>query len=182
MFRIALTAPNLKLIYYMCNSKLTTLIYVLQSIGRGFWLTLPHEYTCLIPPLTHSHINTPFTTFLFVCFSNIFLVKYTTVRKVSNFRLPLFPRKCSLNILDDWIRLQFTKVIFSKNHKQKISHEFLFESFFLDLSVLHGHSFFHPHHNDLRLRRISIPDLIHYIFFPILIHDKEPPISLLSAK
>jgi len=38
--------------------------------------------------------------------------------------------------------------------------------------------------NDLRLRRISIPDFIHYIFFPILILEKEPvfPFIMLSAK
>ena len=38
--------------------------------------------------------------------------------------------------------------------------------------------------NDLRLQRISIPDLIHYIYFPILILEKEPvfPFSMLSAK
>ena len=37
--------------------------------------------------------------------------------------------------------------------------------------------FFHPRHNlanDLRLWRISIPDLIHFIYFPILILKKEP--------
>ena len=28
--------------------------------------------------------------------------------------------------------------------------------------------------NDLRIRRISIPDFIHYIYFPILILKKEP--------
>ena len=28
--------------------------------------------------------------------------------------------------------------------------------------------------NDLRLRRISIPDFIHYIYFPILILEKQP--------
>ena len=38
--------------------------------------------------------------------------------------------------------------------------------------------------NDLRLWTISIPDLIHYIYFPILILLKEPvyPFSMLSAK
>ena len=38
--------------------------------------------------------------------------------------------------------------------------------------------------NDLWLRRISIPDLIHYIFCPIFILEKEPifPCSMLSAK
>ena len=43
------------------------------------------------------------------------------------------------------------------------------------LSVLRGHSvFFIPATtaNDLRLRRISIPDLIHYIYFLILILEK----------
>ena len=38
--------------------------------------------------------------------------------------------------------------------------------------------------NDLRLRRISIPDFIHYIFCPIFILQKEPvfPFLMLSAK
>ena len=38
--------------------------------------------------------------------------------------------------------------------------------------------------NDLRLWRISIPDYIHYIYFPILILEKEPvfPIWMFSAK
>ena len=38
--------------------------------------------------------------------------------------------------------------------------------------------------NDLRFRRISIPDLIHYIYFPFLILEKEPvfPFLMLSAK
>ena len=38
--------------------------------------------------------------------------------------------------------------------------------------------------NDLRLRRIPIPDLIHYIYFLILILENEPvfPFSMLSAK
>ena len=38
--------------------------------------------------------------------------------------------------------------------------------------------------NDLRVRRISVPDLIHYIYFPILILEKEPvfPFLMLSAK
>ena len=38
--------------------------------------------------------------------------------------------------------------------------------------------------NDLRLRGISIPDVIHYIYFPILILQKEPvfPFLMLSAK
>ena len=34
--------------------------------------------------------------------------------------------------------------------------------------------FFHPRHNDPRLRRISILDFIHYIFSTILILEKEP--------
>ena len=38
--------------------------------------------------------------------------------------------------------------------------------------------------NDLRLRRISLPDLIHYMYFLILILEKEPvfPFSMLSVK
>ena len=38
--------------------------------------------------------------------------------------------------------------------------------------------------NDLRLRRISIPDFIHYIYSPILILRKEPvfSFSMLNAK
>ena len=46
--------------------------------------------------------------------------------------------------------------------------------------------FFHPATtaNDLRLRRIAIPDFIHYIYFPILILEEEPvfPFWMLSAK
>ena len=39
-------------------------------------------------------------------------------------------------------------------------------------------------HNDLHLRRISIPDVIHFIFCPIFILQKEPvfPFLMLSAK
>jgi len=38
--------------------------------------------------------------------------------------------------------------------------------------------------NDFRLRNISTANLIHYIYFPILILEKEPafPFSMLSAK
>ena len=38
--------------------------------------------------------------------------------------------------------------------------------------------------NDLRLRGFSIPDFIHYIYFPILILEKEPvfPLLMFSAK
>ena len=54
------------------------------------------------------------------------------------------------------------------------------------LSVLRDHSFFIPGTtvNDLRLRRISIPDVIHYIFLTKLILEKEPvfPFLMLSAK
>ena len=54
------------------------------------------------------------------------------------------------------------------------------------LSVLRDHSFFIPPTtaNDLRLRRISIQDFIHYIFCPIFILQKEPvfPFSMSSAK
>jgi len=51
------------------------------------------------------------------------------------------------------------------------------------LSVMRGHSVvFIP--NVLRLRSISIPDVIHYIFLTILILEKEPifPFFMLSAK
>jgi len=54
------------------------------------------------------------------------------------------------------------------------------------LSVLRDHSFFIPATtvNDLRLRRISIPVFIHYIFLTKLILEKEPvfPFLMLSAK
>ena len=38
--------------------------------------------------------------------------------------------------------------------------------------------------NDLRLWRISIPDVIHYVYFPILILEKEPvfPFLMFSSK
>ena len=38
------------------------------------------------------------------------------------------------------------------------------------LSVLRGHSFFHPCH----FEGLTNPDLIHYIYFTILILEKEP--------
>ena len=55
------------------------------------------------------------------------------------------------------------------------------------LLVLHDHSFFFipaTTANDLRLRRISIPDFINEIFCPIFILQKEPvfPSLMLSAK
>ena len=56
------------------------------------------------------------------------------------------------------------------------------------LSVLRGHSvclITATTVNDLRLQRISIPDLIHYIYFLILFLEKKTtvfPFSMLSAK
>ena len=56
------------------------------------------------------------------------------------------------------------------------------------LSVLRGHSVCLipvTTVNDLRLQRISIPDLIHYIYFHILFLEKNStvfPFSMLSAK
>ena len=53
------------------------------------------------------------------------------------------------------------------------------------LSVLRGHSFFssppqQPMTSDFE--GISIPDFIHYIYFPILILEKEPVFTLLNVK
>ena len=53
------------------------------------------------------------------------------------------------------------------------------------LSVLRGHSVFssppqRPMTSDFE--RFSIPDFIHYIYFPILILEKEPVISLLNVQ
>jgi len=53
------------------------------------------------------------------------------------------------------------------------------------LSVLSGHSFFssppqRPVISDFQ--GISIPDFIHYIYFPILILEKEPVFSLLNVQ
>ena len=53
------------------------------------------------------------------------------------------------------------------------------------LSVLHGHSVFssppqRPMTSDFE--GFSIPDFIHYIYFPILILEKEPVFSLLNAE
>ena len=53
------------------------------------------------------------------------------------------------------------------------------------LSGLHDHSgFFIPATTakDLRLRRVSIPDFIHYIYFPILILEKGPVFTLLNVQ
>ena len=55
------------------------------------------------------------------------------------------------------------------------------------LSVLHGHSFFSsPPQRPVTcdFEGFSIPDFIHYIYFPILILEKEPvfSFSMLSAK
>ena len=36
--------------------------------------------------------------------------------------------------------------------------------------------------NDLRLRRIFIPNVIHYLFYPILILEKEPVFSLFNVE
>ena len=64
---------------------------------------------------------------------------------------------------------------------------FFFLLFFRLLSVLRGHSIFpSPPHRSMTsdFEGFSIPDLIHYIFCPILILEKEPifPFSMLSAK
>ena len=53
------------------------------------------------------------------------------------------------------------------------------------LSVLRGHSFFlsqpqRPMTSDFK--GFSIPDFIHYIYFPILILEKEPVFSLLNVQ
>ena len=53
------------------------------------------------------------------------------------------------------------------------------------LSVLRGHSVFssppqRPMTSDFE--RFSIPDFIHYIYFPILIFEKEPVFSLLNVQ
>ena len=53
------------------------------------------------------------------------------------------------------------------------------------LSVLLGHSFFssppqQPMTSDFE--GFSIPDFIHYIYFPILILEKEPVFSLLNVQ
>ena len=53
------------------------------------------------------------------------------------------------------------------------------------LSVLRGHSVFssppqRPKTSDFE--GLSIPDFIHYIYFPILILDKEPVFSLLNVQ
>ena len=55
----------------------------------------------------------------------------------------------------------------------------LFSSFFSVrlLSVLRGHSFFHPRHNGQ-----WPPTFIHYIYFPILILEKEPVFCLLNVQ
>ena len=48
------------------------------------------------------------------------------------------------------------------------------------LSVLRGHSVFSsPPQRPMTSEEFSIPDFIHYIFFPILILQKEPVLSLL---
>ena len=63
-----------------------------------------------------------------------------------------------------------------RNCKQRDMFCFFLEVFFVCvfsgrlLSVLRGQ------------RKISIPDLIHYIYFPILILEKEPVISLLNVQ
>ena len=61
---------------------------------------------------------------------------------------------------------------------------FLFFSVRL-LSVLRGHSVFSSRHNGQwppTFAGFSIPDFIHYIYFPILILEKEPIFSLLSVQ
>ena len=65
-------------------------------------------------------------------------------------------------------------------------HGFFFFSVRL-LSVLRGHSAFSsPPHRPMTsdFEGFSIPDVIHYIFFPILILENEPvfPFSMFSAK
>ena len=53
------------------------------------------------------------------------------------------------------------------------------------LSVLRGHSVFSsPPQQPLTsdFKGFSIPDFIHYIYFPILIFDKEPVFSLLNVQ
>jgi len=80
-----------------------------------------------------------------------------------------------------------SKMIHKKNHN--LYKEFL-DSFFFKCSTFVGSAwlfvFFIPATtaNDLRLRRISIPDIIHYIFCLIFILQKEPvfPFLMLSAK
>ena len=77
-----------------------------------------------------------------------------------------------------------------KSNKSLALFHFLLFLFFLIvrlLSVLRGHWFFssppqRPMTSDLE--RFSIPDFIHYIYFPILILEKEPvfPFLIFSGK
>ena len=60
-----------------------------------------------------------------------------------------------------------------------------FVFFRVRLSVLRGHSFFssppqRPMTSDFE--GFSIPDFIHYTYFPILIFEKEPVFSLLNVQ
>ena len=62
---------------------------------------------------------------------------------------------------------------------------FLFFLAFDFLSVLRGHSFFSsPPQRPMtsHFEGFSIPDFIHYIYFPILILEKEPVFSLLNVQ
>ena len=72
------------------------------------------------------------------------------------------------------------------------ANHFVFRAFYFIFSiwlllVLRGHSFFSsPPQRPMTpdFKGFSIPDFIHYIYFPILIIEKEPvfPFSMLSAK
>ena len=71
------------------------------------------------------------------------------------------------------------------DHKEMVRSVFFFLAF--DLSVLRGHSVFSsPPQQSMTsdFDGFSIPDFIHYIYFPISILEKEPvfPFSMLSAK
>ena len=70
------------------------------------------------------------------------------------------------------------------NHRASTLDIFIFVSVRL-LSVLHGHSVFasppqRPMTSDFE--GFSIPDFIHYIYFPILILEKEPVFSILNVQ
>ena len=74
------------------------------------------------------------------------------------------------------------------NLKLQLLHIVVFCVVFLPfrlLSVLRGHSVFtSPPHRPITadFEGLSIPDFIHYIYFPILILEKEPVFSLLNVQ
>ena len=111
-------------------------------------------------------------------FSPFQYILHSLSTKLSTWKIQTFKGTLFLSSFTGW---KIAMCVYNLAAK-KSSFSFLAFDFCLFCVIIR---FFHPRHNSqlLRLRRISIPDFIHYIFCPIFILLKEPvfPFLMLSA-